>query len=84
MKCCAPPHRHFSAAVAAPASRGDPAGALAAIRGIGEMPDILYAEVRGPSGRPVASLGSAARLVGDASLERQQSVLDLLLSQPCW
>jgi signal transduction histidine kinase/CheY-like chemotaxis protein/HPt (histidine-containing phosphotransfer) domain-containing protein len=71
----------FSAAVAGPASRGDPAGVLAAIRAIGEMPDILYAEVRGPSGRPVASLGSAARLVGDASLEGQMSVLDLLLSR---
>jgi signal transduction histidine kinase/CheY-like chemotaxis protein len=71
----------FSAAAALPASNADASGALAAIRAIGNVPDILYAEVRGRDGRTLATLGSAPRLIGDASLDGDQSVFDLLFSQ---
>ena len=71
----------FSAAVALPASNNDAAGAFAAIRAIGNVPDLLYAEVRGADGRTLATLGSTPRLVGDASLDGNQSVFDLLFSQ---
>src|SRR5262249_52586462 len=52
----------FSAAVAQAAWERDAAGALAAIRGIGNVPDVLYAEVRTADGMKVATLGSTSRL----------------------
>jgi signal transduction histidine kinase/CheY-like chemotaxis protein len=71
----------FSAAVASAAASRDPAGAYAAIRAIGNVPGILYAEVRSAEGVPLATLGSASRLVGDAELDGRQSVFALLTSQ---
>ena len=71
----------FSAAVAGAASSRDPAGAYAAIRAIGNVPGILYAEVRTAEGVPLATLGSAPRLIGDADLDGSESVFALLTSQ---
>ena len=71
----------FSAAVAAAAANRDSAGAYAAIRGIGNVPNILYAEVRTAEGAPLATLGSAPRLVSDADLDGSESVYALLTSQ---
>ena len=71
----------FSAAVATAAWNGDPAGAFAAIRAIGNVPGILYAEVRTAEGVTLATLGSAPRLVGDADLDGNESVFSLLTSQ---
>jgi signal transduction histidine kinase/CheY-like chemotaxis protein/HPt (histidine-containing phosphotransfer) domain-containing protein len=71
----------FSAAVASAASSRDPAGAYAAIRAIGNVPGILYAEVRTAEGVPLATLGSAPRLIGDADLDGSESVFALLTSQ---
>src|SRR5215471_16338031 len=48
----------FSAAVAVGAANRDSAGAYAAIRGIGNVPNILYVEVRSAEGAPLATLGS--------------------------
>jgi len=48
----------FSAAVAAAAANRDAAGAYAAIRGIGNVPNIFYAEVRIAEGARLATLGS--------------------------
>ena len=71
----------FSAAVAAAAANRDSAGAYAAIRGIGNVPNILYAEVRTAEGAPLATLGSAPRLVSDTDLDGSESVYALLTSQ---
>jgi signal transduction histidine kinase/CheY-like chemotaxis protein len=71
----------FSAAVAGAASNRQPAGAYAAIRAIGNVPGILYAEVRTAEGVPLATLGSAPRLIGDADLDGSESVFALLTSQ---
>jgi two-component system, NarL family, sensor histidine kinase BarA len=71
----------FSAAVAAGAANRDSASAYAAIRGIGNVPNILYAEVRTAEGVPLATLGSAPRLVSDAELDGSESVYALLTSQ---
>jgi signal transduction histidine kinase/CheY-like chemotaxis protein len=71
----------FSAAAATAAANRDPAGAYAAIRGIGNVPNILYAEVRTAEGVPLATLGSAPRLVSDADLDGSESVYALLTSR---
>jgi signal transduction histidine kinase/CheY-like chemotaxis protein len=71
----------FSAAVAAAAAARDSASAYAAIRGIGNVPNILYAEVRTAEGVPLAILGSAPRLVSDVELDGSESVYTLLTSQ---
>src|SRR5215470_4423267 len=71
----------FSAAVAGAAASRDPAGAYAAIRAIGNVPGILYAEVRTAEGVPLATLGSAPRLLGDADLDGSESVFALLTSR---
>jgi signal transduction histidine kinase/CheY-like chemotaxis protein len=71
----------FSAAAASAAATRDSAGAYAAIRGIGNVPNILYAEVRTAEGAPLATLGSAPRLIGDAELDGSESVYGLLTSQ---
>jgi len=71
----------FSAAVATAAFSRDAAGAFAAIRAIGNVPGILYAEVRTADGVPLATLGSAPRLVGDADLDGNETVFALLTSQ---
>ena len=71
----------FSAAVAAAAANRDSASAYAAIRGIGNVPNILYAEVRTAEGASLATLGSAPRLISDTDLDGSESVYGLLTSQ---
>src|SRR5262249_13644295 len=70
----------FGAAVAPAAAAQNGAEALLALRAIGRLPDIRYAEVRTLDGRVLATLGSTARLVSDLTLEQDDkiSVLDLL------
>src|SRR5262249_1732890 len=55
-------------------------GAFAAIRAIGNLPDILYAEVQTTDGSTLATLGSAPRLVGDLALDSDASVFALFAS----
>jgi signal transduction histidine kinase/CheY-like chemotaxis protein len=71
----------FSAAVASAAASRDRSGALAAIRAIGNVPGILYAEVRTAEGVTLATLGSAPRLIGDATLDGEESVIALFTSR---
>jgi two-component system, NarL family, sensor histidine kinase BarA len=71
----------FSTAVAASAFDRNAPGALAAIRAIGNVPDILYAEVQTPDGFALASLGSAPRLVGDFTADGDQSVFAMFSSR---
>jgi signal transduction histidine kinase/CheY-like chemotaxis protein len=71
----------FSAAVASSARDRDPSGAFAAIRAIGNLPDILYAEVQTTDGSVLATLGSAPRLVGDFTLDGNASVFGLFSSR---
>jgi signal transduction histidine kinase/CheY-like chemotaxis protein/HPt (histidine-containing phosphotransfer) domain-containing protein len=71
----------FSAAAASAAASRDPSGAVSAIRAIGNLPDIRYAEVKAADGTPLATLGSTARLVGDLDLDGRQSVFDLFTSR---
>jgi len=71
----------FSAAVAAATANRDAVGAYAAIRGIGNVPNVLYAEVRTAEGAPLAILGSAPRLLSDADLDGSESVYALLTSR---
>src|SRR5262245_27200541 len=57
--------------------------ALQALRAIGRVPDIHYAEIATRDGRALASLGNATRLIGDVNLEgnEETSVVDLLTSR---
>jgi two-component system, NarL family, sensor histidine kinase BarA len=71
----------FSMAVSAAAFERNAPGAIAAIRAIGNVPDILYAEVQTTDGFALATLGSAPRLVGDFSADGEQSVLTLFASR---
>ena len=71
----------FSTAVSAPAFERNAPGAIAAIRAIGNVPDILYAEVQTSDGFLLATLGSAPRLVGDFSADGDQSVLAMFASR---
>jgi signal transduction histidine kinase/CheY-like chemotaxis protein/HPt (histidine-containing phosphotransfer) domain-containing protein len=71
----------FSAAVAAPAFDRNAPGALASIRAIGKVPDILYAEVQTTDGFALATLGSAPRLVSDFSADADQSVFAMFSSR---
>jgi EAL domain-containing protein (putative c-di-GMP-specific phosphodiesterase class I)/signal transduction histidine kinase/CheY-like chemotaxis protein/HPt (histidine-containing phosphotransfer) domain-containing protein len=51
-----------------------------ALRAIGRVPDLRYADVRGVKGEELATLGSTTRLVSDASLapDHDVSIFDLL------
>ena len=71
----------FSAAVASSARDRNASGAFAAIRAIGNLPDILYAEVQTMDGTVLATLGSAPRLVGDFTLDNNASVFGLFSSR---
>jgi signal transduction histidine kinase/EAL domain-containing protein (putative c-di-GMP-specific phosphodiesterase class I)/CheY-like chemotaxis protein/HPt (histidine-containing phosphotransfer) domain-containing protein len=71
------------AAAAGPAAAGQNSqAAFLALRAVGQVSDIRYAEIRTLDGRPLASLGSASRLVSDLSLQEKDdaSVIDLLTS----
>ena len=71
----------FSAAAASAAANRDPSGAVSAIRAIGNLPDIRYANVQAADGTPLATLGSTARLIGDLDLDGRQSVMELFSSR---
>ncbi len=71
----------FSAAAANAAASRDASGALAAIRAIGNVPGILYAEVRTAEGATLATLGSAPRLIGDVTLDGDESIFALFTSR---
>jgi signal transduction histidine kinase/CheY-like chemotaxis protein len=51
---------------------------LQALRAVGRMPGVLFADIRDPFGRPVASLGDAVRLSNEVHLD-EASGLDLPL-----
>ncbi len=53
---------------------------ILALRAIGRVPELRYADVRGVKGEELATLGSATRLVSDASLapDHDVSIVDLL------
>src|SRR5262245_38748566 len=72
----------LGAAVGPATAAHDAREALLALRAVGRMPDIRYAELRAADGGILATLGSAARLLGDLTLDQDQdvSVLDLLTS----
>lgn len=55
----------FGAAASAAAARGDGASVAQALRGIAHIPHLLYAEVVDANDAPLASIGSAVRLVSD-------------------
>ncbi len=71
----------FSTAAAASAFDRNAPGALAGIRAIGNVPDILYAEVQTVEGFALAALGTAPRLVGDFSADGDQSVFAMFSSR---
>src|SRR5688572_10518050 len=72
----------FAAAVGPAVASGRQEGVLVALRAIGRVPDILYAEVRGADGRALAALGGTARLDSDPDLGANDdiSVFRLLTS----
>ncbi len=73
----------FAAAVGPATAEGRRDDVFLALRAIGRVPDISYAEVRGPDGRLLAALGNVSRLLEDPSLDGKDSVsvLDLLTSR---
>jgi two-component system sensor histidine kinase BarA len=72
----------FSAAIGPATAAHNMHEVLLALRAIGRVPDIRYAEVRSFDGRVLATLGGAARLAGDPSLQsgNEISLFDLLTS----
>jgi signal transduction histidine kinase/CheY-like chemotaxis protein/HPt (histidine-containing phosphotransfer) domain-containing protein len=71
----------FASAAAAAAAQRDANGALTAIRAMGNVPNILYAQVRAADGSPLATLGSAPRLAGDFDAGDSQSIFKLFASR---
>src|SRR5215470_12055178 len=73
----------FAAAAGPATAAQNRQDALQALRAIGRVPDIRYAEIASLDGRTLASLGNATRLIDDLNLEGNQetSVVDLLTSR---
>ena len=73
----------FAAAVGAATASHNLHDVMSALRAIGRMPDIRYADVADPSGRVLATLGGTPQLIGDPILEGNDdvSVLALLASR---
>src|SRR5262245_18841487 len=73
----------FAAAASPAVAVQNRQGALPALRAIGRVPDVHYAEIGGRDGQVLAALGNATRLIGDVDLETDQStsVIDLLTSR---
>jgi signal transduction histidine kinase len=61
----------FAAAAASSVAERNQNETLKAIRGIGRVPGILFAQVRTPDGRVLAALGNASRLLTDPSLNNE-------------
>ncbi|WP_051402282.1 EAL domain-containing protein [Lutibaculum baratangense] len=74
---------HAFAAAAAPATRtGDGTAAFAAIRGIADVPGILFSELRSAAGPVLATTGAATRLQSDVEAQEEGiSPLRLLFSR---
>ena len=64
----------FAAAVGPAVAAGRQDGALLALRAIGRVPEIHYAEIRNPAGQVLAALGGSARLVSDVTLGPDEHV----------
>jgi EAL domain-containing protein (putative c-di-GMP-specific phosphodiesterase class I)/signal transduction histidine kinase/CheY-like chemotaxis protein/HPt (histidine-containing phosphotransfer) domain-containing protein len=73
----------FAAAAGAGAAAADGQRVMLALRAIGRIPDIRYAEAVDRNGSLLATLGSTSRLIGDPDLERSDdvSVVALLASR---
>lgn len=73
----------FAAAVSKAVADQDGARALQAIRAIGRVPRLVYAEIEDRSGASLAQMGSAVRLAGDVDLggSEQPTPLRLLASR---
>ena len=73
----------FAAAAGPATAAQNRQDALRALRAIGRVPDIHYAEIATLDGSALASLGNATRLIGDVNLEENEetSVIDLLTSR---
>jgi EAL domain-containing protein (putative c-di-GMP-specific phosphodiesterase class I)/signal transduction histidine kinase/DNA-binding NarL/FixJ family response regulator len=73
----------FAAAVGAATAGHNLHEVMLALRAIGRMPDIRYAEVVDANGRVLATLGGTPQLIGDPTLEGSDdvSVLALLTSR---
>ena len=73
----------FAAAAAPATAAQNRQDALYALRAIGRVPDVQYAEIGSRDGQVLAALGNATRLIGDVDLETDQntSVIDLLASR---
>ncbi|MFL5070057.1 MAG: EAL domain-containing protein [Xanthobacteraceae bacterium] len=72
----------FAAAVSSATAAQNAKEAFFALRAVGKVPDIHYAEIRTPGGQVLASLGQTSRLLSDLTLEGNEpaSVIDLLTS----
>lgn len=72
----------FSAAVARATATYNESAAFDALRGMGGVPDVLYAEVRTSTGQVLTSFGAVARLVSDpvASKTSLVSTAEMLAS----
>jgi two-component system, NarL family, sensor histidine kinase BarA len=72
----------FAAAVSSATAAQNAKEAFFALRAVGKVPDIQYAEIRTAGGQVLASLGNTSRLVTDLTLESNEpaSVMDLLTS----
>ncbi|MBV8850895.1 MAG: HAMP domain-containing protein, partial [Methylobacteriaceae bacterium] len=58
----------------------DTPAALQALRAVGRMPGVLFADLRDSEGKPIASLGEAIRLSDEVNLDRASDVdIPLLL-----
>ena len=64
----------FAAASARATAAQDREAAYVALRGMGRVPDIHYAEIRSSSGRMLAGFGAVERLVDDVSVSGHQNV----------
>src|SRR5262245_35036717 len=73
----------FAAAAGPATAAQNRQDALRALRAIGRVPDIHYAEIATLDGSALASPGNATRLLGDVNLEENEetSVIDLLTSR---
>lgn len=72
----------FASATSRAVAAQDAAGAAVALRGVGRAPDILYARIDDPQGRPIAQIGTVLQLAAD--IERAadgSSTLDALRSR---
>ncbi|MEO9969193.1 MAG: ATP-binding protein [Hyphomonadaceae bacterium] len=66
-----------AAAVADPVAAGSRSGALAALRGIRSLPDVVQADIRNSDGSVLAQLGTGAVLIRPGAKDRNPATADL-------